>query len=90
MWGGGDVDTLAKYTWDPDTIMAQVHMPWIAKNADDQVGRVMKALKDEGEWSSTLFVVLADHGSTCGEERPLRRRGRRRQPELVLRPEQQA
>ena len=48
MWGGGNVDTLANYDWDPDSIMAQVHMPWIAKNADDQVGRLMKALKAEG------------------------------------------
>jgi hypothetical protein len=64
MWGGGNVDKVAKYKWDPDTIMAQVHMPWIAKNADDQVGKVMKALKAEGDWNSTLFIVLADHGAT--------------------------
>ncbi len=64
MWGGGSVDTVARYGWDPSSIMAQVHMPWIAKNADDQVGRVIQALRDEGQWSSTLFVVLADHGAT--------------------------
>jgi hypothetical protein len=64
LWGGGNVDKVATYQWDEDTIMAQVHMPWIAKNADDQVGKVMQALKAEGDWSSTLFIVLADHGST--------------------------
>jgi predicted AlkP superfamily pyrophosphatase or phosphodiesterase len=64
MWGGGPVDTIANYGWDPETIMAQVHMPWIAKNADEQVGKLIEALKEEGDWSSTLFVVLADHGST--------------------------
>jgi hypothetical protein len=64
MWGAGPVDKVSRYAWDPDTIMAQVHMPWIAKNADEQVGEVIEALKDEGDWSSTLFIVLADHGST--------------------------
>ena len=44
--------------------MAQVHMPWIAKNADVQLGKVIRALKAEGDWNSTLFVVLADHGAT--------------------------
>jgi arylsulfatase A-like enzyme len=67
MWGGGNVDKLATYNWDPATIMAQVHMPWIAKNADDQVGTVIQALKDNDDWASTLFVVLADHGSTWAE-----------------------
>jgi hypothetical protein len=67
MWGGGAVDTLANYGWDPGSLMAQVHMPWIAKNADDQVGSVMQALQDNGDWDSTLFVVLADHGATYAE-----------------------
>jgi arylsulfatase A-like enzyme len=67
MWGGGSVDTLENYGWDPDSLMKQVHMPWIAKNADDQVGRVIDALKAEGDWASTLFVVLADHGATYAE-----------------------
>jgi hypothetical protein len=64
MWGAGPIDSLATYDWDPDTIMAQVHMPWIAKNADEQVGKLIAALRAEGDWNSTLFVVLADHGST--------------------------
>jgi hypothetical protein len=64
MWGGGAVDTMANYKWDASTLMNEVHMPWIAKNADDQLGRVMQAVKDAGDWNSTLFVVLADHGST--------------------------
>ena len=43
-------------------------MPWIAKNADDQLGRVIQALKANGHWSSTLIVVLADHGATWAEK----------------------
>jgi len=64
MWGAGPVDSVATYGWDPDSLMAQVHMPWIAKNADEQVGKLIQALRDEGDWTSTLFVVLADHGAT--------------------------
>ncbi len=64
MWGGGAVDTLANYKWDASTIMKEVHMPWVAKNADIQLGRVIKAVQDAGDWNHTLFVVLADHGST--------------------------
>jgi hypothetical protein len=67
MWGGGDVDTLDEYGWDPSTVMAQVHMPWIAKNADDQIGRLISKLRKLGQWKETLFVVLADHGVTYGE-----------------------
>jgi hypothetical protein len=66
MWGGGSVDTLANYQWDPASMMNQIHMPWIAKNADDQLGRVIQAIKDKGEWEDTLVVVLADHGATYG------------------------
>ena len=47
--------------------MAQVHMPWIAKNADDQVGKIIQALKANGDWSSTLVIVLADHGATSAK-----------------------
>jgi hypothetical protein len=64
MWGGGAVDTLAHYKWDAASMMNQIHMPWIAKNADDQLGRVIAAIKAKGQWKQTLFVVLADHGST--------------------------
>ena len=26
MWGGGQVDTMANYTWDPTSLVTQVHM----------------------------------------------------------------
>jgi len=66
MWGGGAVDTLVNYTWDPDSIFREVHMPWAAKNADDQLGRLIKKLKQKGQFDDTLIVVTADHGSTYG------------------------
>ncbi|MEI6451544.1 MAG: sulfatase-like hydrolase/transferase, partial [Actinomycetes bacterium] len=66
MWGGGAVDTF----WDPSSPNNQVHMTFIAKNADDQLGRVIQALRDLGQLDETLIVVLGDHGSTYAETAP--------------------
>ncbi|MCX6363803.1 MAG: alkaline phosphatase family protein [Actinobacteria bacterium] len=66
LWGGGAVDTLANYKWDPNTILNEVHMPWAAKNADDQLGKLIAKLKEKGQFNDTLIVVCADHGSTYG------------------------
>ena len=63
MWGGGPVDTY----WDPSSPNNQVHMKFIAKNADNQLGRVIDALKCLGQLDETLIVVLADHASTYAQ-----------------------
>jgi hypothetical protein len=68
MWGGGDVDTVENFHWDPNSLFAQVHMPWAAKTADDQLGRLIAKLKEKGLFDSTLIVVTADHGSTYGNK----------------------
>jgi hypothetical protein len=33
---------------------------------DYQIGRLVKRLKDSGEWEHTLFIVAADHGESYG------------------------
>ena len=66
LWGGGAVDNVDTYTWDPESIFREVHMPWAAKNADDQLGRLIQKLKDEDQYDDTLIIVTADHGSTYG------------------------
>ena len=66
LWGGGAVDNRDTYTWDPESIFREVHMPWAAKNADDQLGRLIQKLKDEDQYDDTLIIVTADHGSTYG------------------------
>ena len=43
-------------------------MPWAAKNADDQLGRLIAKLKALGQFDDTLIVVTADHGSTYGSQ----------------------
>jgi hypothetical protein len=65
MWGGGQVDSLKKYQWDPNSIYNMVHEPFIAKNADTQLGRLIGELKATGQFDNTLIVVTADHGSTA-------------------------
>jgi arylsulfatase A-like enzyme len=35
--------------------------------ADERVGRVVEALKQEGVWDETLFVLVADHGEEMNE-----------------------
>jgi len=66
MWGGGAIDTEATYGWDPASIFRQIHMPWVAKNADDQLGKLIAKLKELGQFNDTLIVVTADHGATYG------------------------
>jgi hypothetical protein len=67
MWGGGAVDTLANYQWDPSTIVNQVHMQWIATNADAMLGALIAELKTKGIYDDTLIILTADHGSTYGK-----------------------
>ena len=44
-------------------------MPWVAKNADDQLGRLHRRAQGRGQGHrhDTLIVVTADHGSTYGK-----------------------
>ena len=65
MWGGGEADNIATYGWDPNWINNMVHEPFIAKNADDQLGRLIGTLKALHQFDSTLIVVTADHASTA-------------------------
>ena len=62
MWGGGSVDDLQHYTWDPSSEFNWVHMPFVAKNADYQLGRIIAKLKELGQLDETLIVLTADHG----------------------------
>jgi len=71
MWGGGAADTMATYNWDPnDFLQYSIHMPWIAKNADNQLGKLIAEVKaeDTARGTNTLIVVTADHGSTYGKD----------------------
>ncbi|MBM4196678.1 MAG: sulfatase [Gammaproteobacteria bacterium] len=37
------------------------------RHADENLGKVIEALKANGAWEDTLFIVLSDHGEELGE-----------------------
>jgi arylsulfatase A-like enzyme len=34
---------------------------------DAQIGRLIRAIKDQGAWDNTIFILMADHGECFGE-----------------------
>jgi iduronate 2-sulfatase len=40
---------------------------------DDQIGRVIEALKESGQWDNTIIVLWSDHGQHLGEKRHFRK-----------------
>jgi hypothetical protein len=57
MWGG-ITDT---GTYPPGSDAEQAHLRFIAKTADEQVGRIMAKLKQLGQLDETLVVLTTDH-----------------------------
>jgi hypothetical protein len=57
MWGGiTDVGT-----YPPGSPEEQAHLRFIAKTADEQVGRIMRRLRELGQLDDTLVVLTTDH-----------------------------
>jgi Type I phosphodiesterase / nucleotide pyrophosphatase len=50
----------------PGSIEEMRHLPFIAKHADVQVGRIVDALEAKGLLDDTLIVVTADHAAQTG------------------------
>jgi hypothetical protein len=61
MWGPED-----EVTGPPGSDQQISHLPFAAKNADAQVGRIVDALRDKGILNETLIVVTADHAAQTG------------------------
>jgi hypothetical protein len=61
MWGPEDT-----VTGPPGSDQQVSHLPFAAKNADDQVGRIVDALKRRGLLDDTLIVISADHAAMTG------------------------
>jgi hypothetical protein len=66
MWGGPPSDTTP---FVPGDAVSQIHMAFMAKNADDQLGKLLAELTLKGQLDQTLVVLLADHGSTYAENK---------------------
>jgi hypothetical protein len=61
MWGPEDMET-----GPPGSDQEIRHLPFVAKNADVQVGRIVDALRGRGLLDETLIVVTADHAAQTG------------------------
>ena len=61
MWGPEDMQT-----GPPGSDQEMRHLPFIARNADVQVGRIVDALEDEDLLDETLIVITADHAAQTG------------------------
>jgi Type I phosphodiesterase / nucleotide pyrophosphatase len=63
MWGPEDEET-----GPPGSDQEMRHLPFIAKTADEQVGRIIEALRTRGVLDETLVVITADHAAQTGRE----------------------
>ena len=63
MWGPEDEET-----GPSGSDQEMRHMPFIAKTADEQVGKMVDALKTRGVLDETLVVITADHAAQTGRE----------------------
>ncbi len=53
---------------DPDQMRAlKAQYYGMISEVDSQLGRVVRALEDRGEWQDTLVVITADHGEQLGD-----------------------
>ena len=62
MWGPED-----EVTGPPGSDLDISHLPFAAKNADAQVGRIVDALEEKGILDETLIVISADHAAQTGD-----------------------
>ena len=64
MWGPEDT-----VTGPPGSDRQVSHLPFAARNADAQVGRIVDALEGRGLLDDTLIVITADHAAQTGTRR---------------------
>lgn len=64
MWGVNDPGEPGAL---PGSVEEMRHLPFIAKLADEQVGRIEDALDAAGILDETLIVITADHGAQTGK-----------------------
>jgi hypothetical protein len=63
----GAIDKMG-HMWGPeDNEPGIAHLPFAAKNADVQVGRIVDALRTQGLLDDTLIVITADHAAQTGK-----------------------
>ena len=68
MWGPEDDGRENGQPAPPGSEQEMRHLPFIAKNADVQVGRMVDALRAKRLLDDTLIVITADHAAQTGRE----------------------
>jgi predicted AlkP superfamily pyrophosphatase or phosphodiesterase len=63
MWGPEDEGEAGAA---PGSMEEMRRLPFVAKNADEQVGRIVDALEAKGLLDDTLIVITADHAAQTG------------------------
>jgi arylsulfatase A-like enzyme len=63
MWGPEDQGEAGAA---PGSVEEMRHLPFVAKNADAQVGKIVDALDAQGILDETLIVITADHAAQTG------------------------
>ncbi len=63
----GRDEVLLKIPRDPDEVRAELAVYFaVIENIDEQVGRIISALRKIGEWDNTIFIFSSDHGLALG------------------------
>jgi hypothetical protein len=52
----------------PGSVEEMRHLPFVARNADAQVGKIVDALDEKGLLDDTLIVITADHAAQTGNQ----------------------
>lgn len=60
-------DGLAKDLTEEDVLQVRATYSALVTEIDDNVGRIIKNLKDSGRYDETLIVVTSDHGEQLGD-----------------------
>jgi hypothetical protein len=66
MWGPEDDGSEPAGSPGTPAEKAMRHLPFVAKNADEQVGKIVGALDDADLLDETLIVITADHAAQTG------------------------
>jgi arylsulfatase A-like enzyme len=63
----GRDEVLLKLPRNPDEIRAELAVYFaVISNIDEQVGRIVEALRETGAWENTILIFSSDHGLALG------------------------
>ncbi len=64
---GGRDEILLKNPREPDEVRAELAVYFsVIANLDEQVGRIIAALRETGVWENTILIFSSDHGLALG------------------------